>query len=402
VLSTFAMQFVTVAVGWELYERTGDPWALAMVGLVQIVPVMVLLIPAGNAADRFRRRDIGLIASGLQAIVAIGLSIVSWLQAPVELVFGLLLLAGIARAFGQPAMNALLPQIIEPKYFANANAWLISTFQLSSIIGPAVAGGLIALSGTAFSSYVTAAIGQLAFVALLTTLPSPPVAPRQATGRSLGDFFAGIAFIRRTPVFLAAITMDMFAVLLGGAVALLPIYAKDILDAGPIGLGLLRAAPGLGAIATAQLTTRVPPWKRPGRVLMWMVAGFGVFTIGFGLSTNMILSLVCLFMVGAFDSVSMVIRQTLQQMVTPDHLRGRVAAVYGLFVGISNELGAFESGAVAALFGPVVSVVGGGIGTLVVVGIVAAKFPVLWNVGPLHTLRPMEPSPTSVVPQPAR
>jgi len=227
------------------------------------------------------------------------------------------------------------------------------------------------------------------FVLLLAGLTA--IRPLRRAGRGgARDLFAGLGFIRRSPVFLAAITLDLFAVLFGGAVALLPIFAKDVLEVGPTGLGMLRAAPALGALVTALIVARGVTWARPGLLLLLVVAGFGLATIGFGLSRNIVLSLACLFLTGAFDSISMVIRDTLAQMITPDHLRGRVAAVEHTFVGFSNELGAFESGATAALFGPIVSVVGGGIGTIVVVLVVALAWPALARIGPLHTLAPAE------------
>jgi MFS family permease len=267
--------------------------------------------------------------------------------------------------------------------------------QISSVIGPAIGGALIALSNDAMTSYLIASLLQFMFVGLLATLPS--VAPPKGAKRTLGDIFAGFAFMWRTPVFMAAITLDLFAVLLGGAVALMPVFAKDILQVGPEGLGLMRAAPGVGAMLSMMLATRLPPWERPGRVLLLMVAGFGLATIGFGLSTSLWFSLACLFLVGATDSISMVIRQTLMQALTPDALRGRVASVNFLFVGFSNELGAARAGGAAALFGSIFSVVSGGIGTLLVVAIVAAKWRQLVNVPPLHTLRP-----APLAPPPAR
>jgi len=382
-------QIVQVTVGWELYERTGDPWALGLVGLFTLAPASLLMLPAGNAADRFPRRNLALLAQIVAGLGTLGLAAVSWQSGPVEAVYGLLLVMGVARAISAPATGTILPQLIPPREFANANAWLISTQQLSSIGGPAVGGLLIAMSGNATSSYVVAAVGQLLFAGLLLTFPA--VAPVTTAKRSLADIFAGFAFIWRTPVFLAAITLDLFAVLLGGAVALLPVYAKDILEVGPEGLGLMRAAPGVGALLTALLATRLPPWRKPGRVLMLSVIGFGLATIGFGLSQVLWLSLLCLFFIGACDSISMVVRQTLMQSLTPDRLRGRVASVNFLFIGFSNELGGFESGATAAIFGPVASVVGGGIGTLLVVAAVWFKWPALAQVAPLHTLRPPEP-----------
>jgi MFS family permease len=229
-------------------------------------------------------------------------------------------------------------------------------------------------------------------------------ADRTGQGRTVRDLFAGVLFIGRSHVYLGAITLDLFAVLLGGAVALLPVYAKDILMVGPAGLGLLRAAPSAGSMVSALASTRLPPWRRPGLVLACVVAGFGLATIGFGLSRNLALSLVCLFFTGALDSISMVIRQTLQQVITPDRLRGRVASVSSLFTGLSNEMGAFESGATASLFGPVISVVGGGIGTVVVVAAAVLAWPALLRIGPLHTLQPIEEDdpPVRAVAEPAR
>jgi MFS family permease len=382
-------QIISVAIGWELYERTNDPWALGLVGLFEVLPVFVLMIPAGNAADRFARRNVGLVAYSLLALSALGLTYISWSQAPVELVYGLLVVIGGARSFASPSVESLLPQIIERRLYGNAQAWLVSTGQLSSVSGPAIGGLLIAAFGSATWTYLIAAVLELVFIATLLRFPAIKPTP-SGEKQSVRDLFAGLAFIRRHPVFLAAITLDLFGVLLGGAVALLPIYAKDILQIGPTGLGILRAAPAVGALLAALMATRLPPWQRPGRVLLLVVAGFGLATVGFGLSTNVYVSLACLFLTGAFDSISMVIRGTLEQMITPDHLRGRVLAVEFMFIGFSNELGAFESGAAAALFGPVIAVAGGGIGTILVVAIVALCWPALAKIGPLHTLKPLE------------
>jgi MFS family permease len=387
--SAMAAQFVSVAVGWELWERTGDPWALGLVGLFEVLPVFALMLPAGNAADRFVRRNVSIAAYTLLATACCGLTYVSWRQAPVEIVYGLLMLIGGARAFATPSVESLLPQIVDRRLLASAQGWLISSWQVASISGPALVGFLIAGLGAATWTYLIAAGLELLFVGMLLTFPA--VAPRPATGRrTVTELFGGLAFIRRNPIFLAAITLDLFGVLLGGAVALLPIFAKDILEVGPSGLGILRAAPALGALLAALAVSHLPPWQHPGRVLLLVVAGFGLATVGFGLSTNVYLSVACLFLTGAFDSVSMVIRETLQLMLTPDHLRGRVRAVEHMFIGFSNELGAFESGAVAALFGPIISVVSGGIGTVVVVAVVALAWPALARIGPLHTLKPLE------------
>ena len=381
---------INIAAGWMLYERTGDAWALGLVGAVELAPVLLLMIVAGNAADRYPRRNVGIFAHSLLTVVATGLALVSAANGPLWVIYSLLALVGTARAFASPSVNTILPQLLAPAEFANANAWLSSTFQLAAITGPAIGGLVIALTGGATGAFALAAVGQLVFVAALSTMPvrrPPPATAR----RSASDVFAGFHFVRDHPLFLAAITLDLFGVLFGGAVALLPIYAKDILAVGPTGLGWLRAAPGVGALTMALVTTRLQPWQRPGRILLWVVAGFGLATIGFGLSRSFALSMVCLFLTGVFDNVSVVIRLTLEQTITPDHLRGRVSAINYVFVGFSNEFGAFESGATAALFGPTLSVVGGGLATLLVVVMAQTVWPQLARIGPLHTLAPDKP-----------
>jgi len=386
IVSGLAQQIVSVAIGWELYERTGDPWMLGLVGVFTLAPSLLLMLPAGSAADRYPRRNLALFAAALTGVASFGLALFSWQQWPVEWAFAMLVLFGAARAISSPAAGSILPQLLEPRQFANVNTWLISCMQLASILGPALGGFLIFASGQALSSYIIGGLFQFMFAGLLLTLPS--VSPPKGAKQTLSDIFGGFAFMWRTPVFLAAITLDMFAVLVGGAVALMPVFAKDILDVGPGGLGVMRAAPGIGAMVSMMLAAKLPPWERPGRVLMYVVVGFGLATVGFGYSTNLIVSLVCLLLIGATDSISMVIRQTLMQAITPDALRGRVASVNYLFIGFSNELGAFRAGGAAALLGPIFAVVSGGIGTLVVVGLVALKWPVIMRVPPLHTLRP--------------
>jgi len=388
IASVTGVQIISMTVGWELYERTHDAWSLAWVGVFELIPVLALFVPAGWVIDRVARRQVAMAAQVLAAAAGFGLAFVALKQGPVALFYALLFLLGTARAFGSPAVATLLPQLLERSQFVQANAWLSTAFELASITGPALGGLLIALNHRATEAYFVGGACQLLFVLLLFALPKKP--PTRTEGRSASSLFSGLRFIFRNPLFLAAITLDLFAVLLGGAVALLPIFAKDVLQVGPTGLGWLRAAPSLGAMSMALLTTRLPPWKRPGHVLLVVVALFGVATIGFGLSTSFPLSLACLFFTGVFDNISVVIRLTMEQSLTPDRLRGRVSSVHYVFVGFSNELGGFESGSTAALFGPIASVVGGGIGTLLVVAVVAIAWPALRKLAPLHELKPLE------------
>lgn len=388
-------QISSVTVGWVLYERTHRALSLGLVGVVELAPVLALMLPAGIAADRFPRRSIAMLAHGLHATAALGLALVAGgdpSKVRPEAIYALLVITGVARAIGAPAVGSLLPQLVPAAQLARANAVLSSSVELAAISGPAAGGLLVGLTHTARLAFCVAAVAQLAFCAVLSTVPAvaPPPKPPEGTKNPWKELFAGLAFLRRTPVFLAAITLDLFAVLLGGAVALLPVFARDVLKVGPSGLGFLRAAPSFGALCTALVLTRLRPWRRPGVALLCAVAGFGLATIGFGLSRSFALSLACLFLTGATDQISVVLRMTLEQVVTPDRLRGRVSAVNYVFVGFSNQLGAFESGTTAALVGPVLSVVGGGIGTLLVVLLVAVGWPALRNVGPLDTLRPEE------------
>lgn len=387
IMGAMGLQIVNVAVGWELYERTGSALSLGLVGLFELTPVLFLMVPAGNAADRFARRNIAMMGQAACCIASLGLMTVSLMEGPVSVIYALLMLTGGARAFLSPAASAILPQLLKPHELVNANTWVMSSFQFASISGPAVGGLIIGMTGGSTWAYLTAAIAQLIYIAAFSTLPAikPPATTEK---RKFSDVFAGFGFIRRTPIFLAAITLDMFAVLLGGAIVLLPVYAKDILHVGPEGLGWLRAAPAIGSLVMLIIMTRLKPMARPGRMLLIVVIGFGLATIGFGLSTNFFFSLLCLFLTGLFDSISVIIRITIEQMVTPDRLRGRVSAINNVFIGFSNEFGAFESGITAWAFGPVASVVGGGIGTIAVVLGVALLWPALARIGPLHSLKP--------------
>lgn len=389
-LSAMAATSTSVAVGWQLYELTGSTFALGLVGLVEVVPVLLLALVAGVASDRFPRRYVAIAAHTALASCAAAFTALSAFGGPAWAYYPVLLVMGAGVAFRGPSVGSLLPQLVPPRDFANANAWFSSSVELAAVSGPAVAGGLIALVGNAELAFSTACVAHLCFIAILFFLPHRPAA---MSGRSPGvsDMLAGFRFVKGSSVFLAAITLDLFAVLLGGAVSLLPVYAKDILQVGPVGLGWLRAAPAVGALSMALLQTRLSPWQRPGRVLLLTVFGFGVATIVFGVSTTLWVSLVALFFTGVFDNISVVIRSTLEQSLTPDAMRGRVSAINYVFVGLSNELGAFESGAVAALVTPFFSVVSGGVGTLVVVAAVAWLVPQLATLPPLSELKPLTP-----------
>jgi MFS family permease len=388
--SAMATTSVSVAVGWQLYEKTGSAWALGLTGLVEVVPVLGLALVAGAAADRYPRRSVAIASHLLLAAASVALFALARLDGPAALYYPVLFLVGTGMAFRAPSVGAMLPNLVPAEDFANANAWFSSTYGLASMAGPAVAGLLIGLVSSAWLAFAFSAVAHLVFVGVLASLPARPAA-LQGKAAGLGDLLAGWRFVVRTRVFLAAITLDLFGVLLGGATALLPIYARDVLHVGPVGLGWLRAAPAVGALLTALAQTRLGPWRRPGAVLLATVAGFGLATVGFGLSTSAPLSFGLLVLTGVFDNLSVVIRATLEQSLTPDVMRGRVSAIHHVFIGMSNELGSFESGATAALFGPVASVVGGGLGTLLVVGVVALAFAELARLPPLAQLRARDP-----------
>lgn len=385
--AVLGLQILSVSVGWHLYERTGSAWALGLVGATELLPVFLLMPVTGTVADRLPRRLVAASAHTVLAVATALMAVATVRGGSVLPIYALLVAVGTGRAFAMPAVQTILPRLLSPREFANANAWVSSTFQLAAITGPALAGFLIAWTGTAWLALAVASAGQLLFVSQLLRLPEvQPLAP--ATQRAWEGVLEGFRFVQASPIYLGAITLDLFAVLLGGATALLPIFAKDVLHVGPSGLGWMRAAPALGAMLMALVQAHLPPWQRPGRVLLAAVAGFGVATIGLGVSRWFPLTLLCLFFTGVFDSISIVIRLTLEQVITPDALRGRVAAIKSVFVGFSNEFGAFESGATAAMFGPIASVVGGGLGVLVVVLAIRRAWPELWTLAPLHTLRP--------------
>jgi MFS family permease len=367
-------QMLSVGIGWELYERTHSALALGLVGLVQVLPVIFLALLAGQVADQFDRRRIVLITQGVLALCSIGLALISYGQGLVLLIYLCLFIIGTARAFNNPARAALLPQLVPKEIFSNAVTWNSSGFQLAAMLGPALAGLLIAVQKSATWVYIFCALSALIFFGCLFLIKGRQ-AERSKEPVTFKSLAAGFSFVWQTKIILAAITLDLFAVLLGGATTLLPIFAKDILHVGPDGLGWLRAAPAIGAFIMALTITYLPTMSQAGKTLLWAVGGFGAATIGFGLSQSFWFSLFMLVMIGALDSISVVVRQTLVQLRTPDEMRGRVSAVNGMFISTSNELGGFESGLAASLFGPVLAVVGGGIGTIAVVIAVAIIWP---------------------------
>lgn len=378
-------QMVSVAVGWELYERTDSAFALGMVGLVQVIPIFLLALVAGHIADRFDRKTVVAYSQALLAVAALGLAVLSYVAGPIPLYYVCLFLIGTARAFRNPAASALIPHTVPEEAFANAATWNSGSWQLALVLGPAAGGFVLAATHRPYVVYACNVVAGMLYL-LLVAMIRARSAPERATLEkfSIESMSAGASFIWRTRVILAAITLDMFAVLLGGATALLPIFARDILHVGPSGLGWMRAAPSIGAILMALGLAHLPPFERAGRTLLWVVGGFGLATVVFGLSTSFLLSLAMLALLGALDQVSVVIRGTLLLVRTPDALRGRVNAVHNMFLGASNELGEFESGVAAALFGPVVAVAAGGVGTVLVVLLIAMFWPEVRRMGRLQ------------------
>lgn len=383
VCGTSANQMLMVAVGWQMYELTGSAWDLGLVGLYQFVPALLLTLVAGHVADRLHRARIVAGCFLAQALVALVLVVatqgwsasgqgVSW--ASRELLLGLSILLGIARAFQMPAQQALTPMLVPYAMLSRATAFSSGGNQAAVIGGPAL-GGLIFVAGAPAVYATCLALFVTACVLILRVRYDHVPPPREPV--TLRSLLAGAEFIVQRKALLGAVSLDLFAVLLGGATALLPMFAKDILHVGPWGLGLLRAAPALGAVLTSVVLTRWPIERRVGRTMLGAVALYGLCMVVFGMSTTFGLSLLALAVSGGADMVSVVVRQTLVQLETPDAMRGRVGAINSVFIGASNQLGEFESGATAALLGPVGSVVAGGIGTLVVAAAWFKLFPSL-------------------------
>ena len=381
------MTMASVAIGWQVYSVRENPLDLGLVGLAEFLPLLLLAIPAGNLADRLPRRSLYAFAIVVDTLVAASLLVVTFRGAGSVLpFFGLALLTGCASAIGAPAGRALTPSLVPQEILVSALAQRSIAFQLSLVAGPAVGGILFAIRAELV--YIVAIVLQIVALGCVLALRKGRVAVTDgAVG--LDEVLAGVRLIRRTNVLFGAISLDLFAVLFGGAVALLPIFAKDILDVGPTGLGFLRTAPAIGSFVAALLIARFSIRRRAGPTLFVVVAGFGVCMIVFGLSREMWLSMVALALAGAFDMVSVVLRSTILPLVTPDELRGRVNAVEMVFISGSNELGAFESGLAAALIGAAPAVVVGGVATVVIAGVWWKLFPALARVDRLEELRPV-------------
>jgi MFS family permease len=373
---TLAIQIEAVAVGWQVYALTNDAFSLGLIGLAEAIPAIGVALYAGHLADISNRKHIMLCMISLLLFCGLGLWGLTTFgtslpQSELLLgIYGLIFLTGVARGFLSPTTTAFMGQIVEKNIYKNAVTWSSNVWQSAFVGGSALAGLLyvkIGLENTYLVQVVLMAVGLFC----LFGISSKPVSAYQAGEKISSRIKEGLKFVFRNQLLISALSLDLFAVLFGGAVALLPIFAKDILGVGAEGLGVLRAMPAIGAVSMAILLAYFPIGRNAGKILLWCVAGFGLATICFALSTNFFLSLFCLFMTGAFDSISVVIRSTLVQTLTPDNMKGRVSAVNSIFIGSSNEIGAFESGAAANIMGIVPSVIFGGCMTIIVVVVVA-------------------------------
>ncbi|SEA91171.1 MFS transporter [Paraburkholderia sartisoli] len=375
VLSSISFQMLAVAIGWHIYAITHSAFALGLVGLAQFLPMFALTLVVGHVADRYDRRRIAAVCQALEALAAavfLAGTLGGWLSAPV--IYVLAALVGAMRAFESPSISSLLPSVVPRSELPRATAWSTSAGQAAQILGPAAGGLLYGLGPSAV--YLASAVAFIAAATLVWSIPlrTKPAARAPVT---LESVFSGIAFIRRQPVILGALSLDLFAVLFGGATALLPIFARDVLQTGPLGLGLLRSAPAVGALAGTIWLAHFPLRNRPGVAMFGGVIAFGVATIVFGLSHSFVLSLVSLAVLGASDVISVVVRLSLVQLRTPDEMLGRVSAVNALFIGTSNQLGEFESGVTAGWWGAVPAVLVGGVATIAVALLWIRLFPAL-------------------------
>lgn len=375
-LSTLGFQIQAVTIGWYLYEKTGSAKVLGLVGLIQFLPILFFAIPAGYFVDVLNRKYILITAVGIFGLSSFLLALSSYKDFSLHSIFLIIFLSSFPRSFSPAARTALISDLVPAKDIKNAFTIWSGIINWSGLAGPAVGGFLISFSGGATFPFAVSGAMFLAFCLIslfikYTRHNKAEISIVKLEKRSIHDFTEGIKFVYTNKTLLSTMTLDLFAVLFGGAVALLPVYAKDILKVDSFGLGILHAAPALGAFLTSIITVKFKPYSHTGKVLFLSVIGFGISTIIFGLSTNFILSLIALFFSGVFDNVSTVIRLVLTQTLTPNNKRGRVGSVSSIFVNASNELGKFESGTVASLTNPVFSVVSGGVGTLIVVAVMA-------------------------------
>lgn len=372
-MSSVAFQMMSVAIGWQIYSITHSAFALGLVGLSQFLPMFMLTLVVGHVADRYDRRTIAFICQAIQGVAALTLCVATWRGITSQgLIYLIAAIAGSARAFESPSMAALLPNLIPRAQLQYATAWSTSANQTAQILGPAMGGLLYGLG--ALTVYGAVAVAFIGAAVVLSSIKIEQVV-RMRTPLTFESLFSGIAFIRRKPVILGALSLDLFAVLLGGATALLPVFARDILHAGPWALGVLRAAPAVGALGGSIYLAHFPLRRRAGTALFGGVIAFGIATIVFGLSRNLYVSLIALAALGASDVISVVVRMSLVQLQTPDDMRGRVGAINSLFIGTSNQLGEFESGMTAGLFGAVPAVLIGGVGTIAVALLWMRLFP---------------------------
>lgn len=403
-----AGQIETIAVGIHVYAKTADPMALGWVGLARALPVILLAIAGGQLADRYNRRTVMILTQLLGVVSIGGLATLAALEADVEWFYLFLLLGAISQALGSPSRSAILPQLVPVSLFSNAMAWNSSLFQVGTMIGPALGGLLLGPHDYTPPAFILALVLRLGSLTAIFMLKVKQTA-RKVEEVSLRSVLAGVRFVRDNKVVLATITLDLFAILLGGAVYLLPLYAKDILHVGGFGLGLLRSAEAAGAIAMAMAITHLPPIRQAGKAMLWAVAGFGITTVIFGLSQWFWLSMLAMFLMGACDNISVIVRHTLVQVLTPDAMRGRVSAVNNIFIVSSNDLGGFESGLTARAFGAMASgfgwaepglasrvagavgsVVFGGIGAMGAVIGCAKRWPEVLKIGSLADIRPAD------------
>ena len=381
------LEMQSVAVGWQIYEITKRPLDLGLVGLAQFSPGILLFLVTGHAADAFNRRKLLMtcyagfgVCSALLLFYAL-----SGLRTVLPM-YGIVVLLGVVRSFNNPASRSLLPQIIPEEHLQNAIAWNSSVNQGGTILGPSLGGLIYAVAKGPAAVYTTSMLAAAGAVFLMTQIKLH-IKARPREPLSMTSVLAGLRYIGRTKIILGSISLDLFAVLLGGAVALLPVFAAEVLRTGPWGLGLLRASPAIGAGSMALLLAHRPFRSRAGLTMLWCVGGFGAFTVLFGISRSLVLSMVALILVGSMDMVSVVVRSTLVQLATPDEMRGRVSAVEMIFIGASNEIGQFESGLTAQWFGAVPAVIMGGVGTLLITALWAWNFPELRRVEKLSSLR---------------